>query len=323
MTSDQSSIDDIIKQAKQSAEGGDEAPGTDVKIPEAAFSPGMIIDRLDDVTLQSETEASKVVDLIDQIMSMLSDIDSLLNKLTGSLKRKNTSEKSISRKMDKIASVSKEVQDMLFNAMNLLQYQDILRQKVEKIAASLCVFYDYLGAFLGKGKKEKKKKASKVARVDVKKTDKKSGKIIDLLDDVTSQSEVEADKVIARIDEVMTFLSNMDKAIKDLNATVMGKKEDKLEIVKKIGATRAINSEAQDMLFNIMNLLQYQDIIRQKIEKAAESLGAFYDYLGDFLGKGKIQKAGRATGKHIEDSTLERDQKLDEIDNIIKDIKGH
>jgi len=145
-------------------------------------------------------------------------------------------------------------------------------------------------------------------------------KIIDRLDDVTIKSEEEASKIVDLIDDIMNKLANAENSAKELKQLITDKKDEtkQLEMVSNIGSSLA---EVQDMLFNTMNLLQYQDVLRQKIEKIAGALSVFYSYLGEFLGKGIHKEEDRAVGRTVEDSTLNRDQKLEEIDDIIKDIK--
>ena len=146
-------------------------------------------------------------------------------------------------------------------------------------------------------------------------------KIIDRLDDVTIQSETEAGKVIDLIDEIMNKLGNVDTCVSEIKGLINSSEIDKIKIGKLLNNIDSTNREVQDMLFNTMNLLQYQDVLRQKIEKIASALTTFYDYLGEFLGKGKKDITQRTAGKHVEDSTLDRDQKLDEINKLIKDMK--
>ncbi|MFC1855796.1 hypothetical protein ACFL2A_04580 [Thermodesulfobacteriota bacterium] len=145
-------------------------------------------------------------------------------------------------------------------------------------------------------------------------------KIIDRLDDVTIKSEEEATKIVESIDEIVTLLGGIDKFTKEIKGLLDGDKLGKEEIGMLVDKINSTNNDAQDKLFNAMNLLQYQDVLRQKIEKIAASLSVFYEYLGEFLGRGTKTIDQRATGKHVEDSTLNRDQKLDEIDDIIRNV---
>jgi hypothetical protein len=143
-----------------------------------------------------------------------------------------------------------------------------------------------------------------------------SNKIIDRLDDVTVQSEVEASKVIDIIDEIKMRLNKAELFSKELKELINVNKGNDNKPVELLNKIVSIIKEIQEMLFSAMDQLQYQDILRQKIEKIAASLGKFYDYLGEFLGRGD----DRTVGKRVEDSTLVKDQKLDEIKDIIKDV---
>lgn len=147
-------------------------------------------------------------------------------------------------------------------------------------------------------------------------------KIIDRLDAVTIQSEAEASKVVDLIDDIMARLSNTEGVNKELKELILNKSGDDDAMVKMSDEVTSSLVEVQEMLFNTMNLLQYQDVLRQKIEKIATALTVFYDYLGEFLGHGIHKAEDRAVGKHVEDSSLARDQKTTEINEIIRDIKS-
>lgn len=143
-------------------------------------------------------------------------------------------------------------------------------------------------------------------------------KIIDRLDDVTLQSEVEASKVVDIIDESATRSADVSNILKELKELVKSGADDqkKLELIEK---ANGISNEMQDKLFDAMNLLQYQDVLRQKIEKIASALSEFYEYLGEFLGKGIKKAEERTVGKHVEEARLEQDQQLDEVERIKKE----
>ncbi len=152
MSSDQTSIDNIISRAKK-GDTGETGKGKPIH-PNSKLAPGKIIDRLDDVTLQSEVEATKVVDLIDKASGSLDDICQITRELKQVLSADTHDNDKAFELLNKVDSMIKENQDTLFNAINLLQYQDVLRQKIEKIASALAIFYDYLGEFLGRGKQD-------------------------------------------------------------------------------------------------------------------------------------------------------------------------
>lgn len=100
-----------------------------------------------------------------------------------------------------------------------------------------------------------------------------------------------------------------------------------LDLEATIGQMQAINDEA----FEILNILQFQDITRQKIEKVVMLLKNFQSGLQRLLVIFNIEAASGeaaifherkvATQENIFNTSLERDQKKDSVDDIIAQFK--
>lgn len=100
-----------------------------------------------------------------------------------------------------------------------------------------------------------------------------------------------------------------------------------LDLEATIGQMQAINDEA----FEILNILQFQDITRQKIEKVVMLLKNFQSGLQRLLVIFNIEAAAGeaaifherkvATQENIFNTSLERDQKKDSVDDIIAQFK--
>ena len=59
-----------------------------------------------------------------------------------------------------IMASGKEIQDKVFEAMDLMQFQDITRQKLERIVFHLRQIHDYIVDLLGTGLKSEGERAS-------------------------------------------------------------------------------------------------------------------------------------------------------------------
>jgi hypothetical protein len=99
-----------------------------------------------------------------------------------------------------------------------------------------------------------------------------------------------------------------------------------------LGPTKALLQKVSDEAFEILNVLQFQDITRQKIEKVVILLKQFQGGLNRLLVIFNIHSAGLgggegfaerrvATQDRIFDTNLEADSKKDSVDDIIAQFK--
>ncbi|WP_027389855.1 hypothetical protein [Chrysiogenes arsenatis] len=148
-----------------------------VRLPSADHR---IIDRLDEITSETEQKTNEVMDKLDggiaKLNEMIEEMDSffaqlqaheqvvnrlsakypenpvvkLLLEITGSF-----------ASIQKIKDIAYECQDEIFVAMDLLQFQDISRQKIEKVIAVIRALNNYLNTWFGT---ESQKSRARVAR---------------------------------------------------------------------------------------------------------------------------------------------------------------
>ena len=99
-----------------------------------------------------------------------------------------------------------------------------------------------------------------------------------------------------------------------------------------LGPTKAMLQKVSDEAFEILNILQFQDITRQKIEKVVILLKQFQGGLNRLLVIFNIHTAGLgesqgfserkvATQDHIFETSLEADSRKDSVDDIIAQFK--
>ena len=162
---DQSEIDALLaagsKPASQSAAAP--APPAPVAAPApAAQEPsrdpsGHVIAELDTVTAVTERESNKVMDQLDQICRLVTRQQELI---TGIMTHTGSQDPKVQQAIHEVMSAGKEIQDKVFEAMDLMQFQDITRQKLERILNHLRQIHDYIVDLLGTGTKSEGKRAS-------------------------------------------------------------------------------------------------------------------------------------------------------------------
>jgi hypothetical protein len=130
-----------------------------------------VVHQLDDVTKESEEKASEIFDIIENISNNLMDKEQTLHscttilenniKLFTSLQSKFPDIKTFQKAKDENESALLSAQEMslllqesgdsLMNVMDIMQYQDIHRQKIERVINVMRALSNYMNAlFAGK-----------------------------------------------------------------------------------------------------------------------------------------------------------------------------
>ena len=159
---DQSEIDALLagggkspKKPKAAAKAPVAEPVPAPSAPAPAAEPhkdgsGHVISELDTVTAVTERESNKVMDQLDQIGRLVARQQQLV---TDMMSHEGAQTSGTQKAIYEIMSASKEIQDKVFEAMDLMQFQDITRQKLERIVYHLRQIHDYIVDLLGTGLK--------------------------------------------------------------------------------------------------------------------------------------------------------------------------
>jgi len=169
-------------------------------------------------------------------------------------------------------------------------------------------------------KSESKPKAAKAVKSQ--ETEKKGDKaVIKELDNIASVTERETNKLMDKLDEILAgtdgqqkLLQNLKESIKDhLDETVMVEFNKLEESVKSV----------RESVFQSMDLLQFQDITRQKLEKIVYHLKQIHDYIVELLGIGEVEGFNRDVtfSKAIHSVGTTPDEKKDHAESIIKEFQ--
>jgi len=160
---DQSEIDALMKNAPSKQAKVVPAPVEPAKAePAKAAAPapdgqGHVISELDAVTAVTERETNKVMDQLDLISSLVGQQQTLI---TGLMAHPAAQDPAVQEAVNQIMAAGKDIQDKVYEAMDLMQFQDITRQKLERIVHHLRQIHDYIVDLLGTGLKSEVERAS-------------------------------------------------------------------------------------------------------------------------------------------------------------------
>jgi hypothetical protein len=165
---DQSEIDALLKAAGSQPAGTKPKKGKESSAPAAPQpaagqtqteppSEGQVISELDAVTAVTERETNKVMDQLDLISQLVNKQQLLITEV---MQQPGAQDKGVQEAIREIMASGKEIQDKVFEAMDLMQFQDITRQKLERIVFHLRQIHDYIVDLLGTGLKSEGERAS-------------------------------------------------------------------------------------------------------------------------------------------------------------------
>jgi hypothetical protein len=126
------------------------APAPEPK-PSAAQKPDppvRVLGELGAVTAVTERETNKVMDKLDEISRLLDQQRNMVNEIMGN---ENAQNPAIKNSIQQILSAGNDIQNKVYEAMDLMQFQDISRQKLERIMHHLRQIHDYILDLLGTG----------------------------------------------------------------------------------------------------------------------------------------------------------------------------
>lgn len=160
---DQSEIDALLKNAPvkpSKAQQADPAPAP-VQAAKAdapnADGQGHVITELDAVTAVTERETNKVMDQLDLISNLVAQQQNLITTLMTDPAAQSPA---VQEAVNQVMAAAKDIQDKVYEAMDLMQFQDITRQKLERIVHHLRQIHDYIVDLLGTGLKSEGERPS-------------------------------------------------------------------------------------------------------------------------------------------------------------------
>jgi len=112
----------------------------------------------------------------------------------------------------------------------------------------------------------------------------KDDKVIDQLDQVTRDSELKAGEIFDKLELInnhSTNVLNISSQLEDL--VKKSHLKDKEPYFKFLSELKQNCEESQDEIMNIMDIMQYQDIHRQKIERVINIVRALNNYMNELF----------------------------------------
>ena len=118
---------------------------------------GHVLLEIGAVTEVTERETNKVMDQLDLISQLVGRQQALITDI---LSHPGTQDPAVQASINQVMGAAKEIQTKVFEAMDLMQFQDITRQKLERIVHHLRQSHDSIIALLGTGQKNEPAKTS-------------------------------------------------------------------------------------------------------------------------------------------------------------------
>lgn len=163
-------------------------------------------------------------------------------------------------------------------------------------------------------------------------------KMVTQLDDVTRESELKASEIFDIIeqigDDMMNAESRVGSALDVVSQniemlTVLHEKfpsiksferslADNTKIKDDLDAEVAMLQDSGDQIMNVMDIMQYQDIHRQKIERVINVMRALSKYMNTLFSSDKEDSARVSSANHIQgDSDTEDVMDNDDIEALL------
>ncbi len=167
-------------------------------------------------------------------------------------------------------------------------------------------------------------------------------KMVHQLDDVTKESEEKASEIFDIIEGISSDLMEKEESLEkileviqsniELFQTLSAKFPDvavfqtQLEkneaVVNDVNETIEALQNSGDSIMNVMDIMQYQDIHRQKIERVINVMRALSKYMNTLF-EGKIDDEKRvSSAKHIAGDTTDDLASTDDIEALLEQFGG-
>ncbi|WP_297432137.1 chemotaxis protein [Sulfurimonas sp.] len=181
-------VEDVSEAVESKAEDDADALATSIEaaeLPLPATDENKMVHQLDDVTKESEEKASEIFDIIENISNDLMDKEETLNDVVKALNANldlfdtlsakfpdietfKTQHKINEEALEKVNEVLESLQnsgDAIMSVMDIMQYQDIHRQKIERVVNVMRSLSRYMST-LFEGKIDDEKRVSSAKHIE-------------------------------------------------------------------------------------------------------------------------------------------------------------
>jgi chemotaxis regulatin CheY-phosphate phosphatase CheZ len=141
-----------------------------------------VVDKLDEITKESEEKVNQLFELLENAVSRIDAMDAELKKVKpyldehkkfmdlfvsafpkASVKKNYEYFSNVLKIFDEIQKTHEELKNYIFDSMDLLQFQDITRQKIEKVISVIQALHEYLNNWFASGSKVRARVAKTIA----------------------------------------------------------------------------------------------------------------------------------------------------------------
>jgi len=181
--------DDLINQAEEDGEAYHETDPEKYRVdathnwpPPPPTDDNKMVHQLDDVTKESEEKATEIFDIIENISTELMDAEPELEEIKATLvsnielfttlsekfpdiesfKRHNADTKEALAKTETMIEMAQNSGDSIMNVMDIMQYQDIHRQKIERVINVMRALSSYMNTLFSSKIEDKNRVSSAV-----------------------------------------------------------------------------------------------------------------------------------------------------------------
>jgi methyl-accepting chemotaxis protein len=165
-------------------------------------------------------------------------------------------------------------------------------------------------------------------------------RVVAQLDEVTKESEEKAVQILEKMDEISATITDTTEKIQKIIDFLNEQKElftklhkafphikkfeeeiqkidEMLEIANEINEA---NMDAENEIFTVMDIMQYQDIHRQKIERVINIMRALIKYMNRLF-EGKIEDEKRVkSAKHLQGDENEELVSDEDIEKLLEEF---
>jgi len=149
----------------------------------------------------------------------------------------------------------------------------------------------------------------------------KDDKVVDQLDQVTRDSEKKASEVFDRLETIMNHAQNMSNIATELSVLVKKSKiKNKEPYQKLIDELSKTADDALDEVMSAMDIMQYQDIHRQKIERVINIVRALNNYMNSLFSSNIKDEDRVSSAQYIAGDNKDDVLSDEEIEKMLKEF---
>jgi len=149
----------------------------------------------------------------------------------------------------------------------------------------------------------------------------KDDKVIDQLDQVTKDSEIKATEIFDKLDIINNHSINILNIATQLNELIKKSHlKDKEPYFKLINELELNSKDSQDEIVNIMDIMQYQDIHRQKIERVINIVRALNNYMNELFSSSIKDEDRVSSAQYIAGDSKDDVLSDEDIEKMLKEF---